>query len=89
MKLPVFLLQKGKNYIHGLQGLVIFLAWALTIAVFTKTGKTDGRTKYYFTLVSMLTSKSRSRLMKPSAGFVYPHSSTKPQYRPLNEPRNS
>lgn len=53
MKLPLFLVQKGKNYIHGFQAFVIFLAWALTIAVFTKTGKTDGRTKYYFALVSM------------------------------------
>lgn len=50
MKFPVFLQHKGKSYIHGLQGLIIFLAWALTIAVFTKDGKTDGRTKYYFVL---------------------------------------
>lgn len=54
MKLPVFLQHKGKSYIHGLQGLIIFLAWALTIAVFTKDGKTDGRTKYYFALVRIL-----------------------------------
>lgn len=51
MKIPVSLQHKGKSYIHGIQGLIVFLAWALTIAVFTKDGKTDGRTKYYFALV--------------------------------------
>ena len=65
MKLPASLQHKGKNYIHGLQGLIIFLAWALTIAVFTKTGKTDGRTKYYFVLVRNMVQKSQSsRLTK-------------------------
>lgn len=61
MKLPASLQQKGKNYIHGLQGLIIFLAWALTIAVFTKTGNTDGRTKFYFVLVRNMVQKSQSR----------------------------
>lgn len=61
MKLPVFLQQKGKSYIHGLQGLIIFLAWALTIAVFTKSGKTDGRTKFYFVLVRITVPKGLFR----------------------------
>ncbi|KAL8828512.1 MAG: hypothetical protein Q9191_002551 [Dirinaria sp. TL-2023a] len=43
-------LQRIKNVVHGIQGLLAFLGWAMTIAVFTKSGKTDGRTKYYFAL---------------------------------------
>lgn len=54
MQLPANALQRAKNVIHGIQGLVIFLAWAVTIAVFTRSGKTDGRTKYFFTLVSFV-----------------------------------
>ena len=46
------LTQRTKNVVHGIQALIIFLAWAVTIAVFTKDGKTDGRTKYFFILVS-------------------------------------
>ena len=53
MQLPANALQRAKNVVHGIQGLVIFLAWAVTIGVFTKAGKTDGRTKYFFTLVSL------------------------------------
>ncbi len=52
MQLPHNYLQKGKNALHGLQGLVIFLGWALTIAVLVKSGRSDGRTKYFFALVS-------------------------------------
>lgn len=43
-------LQRIKNVVHGIHGFLIFLGWAMTIAVFTKSGKTDGRTKYYFAL---------------------------------------
>ncbi|KAL8902553.1 MAG: hypothetical protein Q9207_004589 [Kuettlingeria erythrocarpa] len=50
MQLPQNLLQKSKVVLHGIQGLVVFLAWAITIAVFTKPGSTDGRTKFYFAL---------------------------------------
>ncbi|KAL9111131.1 MAG: hypothetical protein Q9227_004394 [Pyrenula ochraceoflavens] len=39
---------KIKNYIHALQGVIIFFAWALTIAVFTRDGSTDGRTGWFF-----------------------------------------
>ena len=52
MQLPHNYLQKGKNALHGLQGLVIFLAWAITIAILVKEGPSDGRTKYFFALVS-------------------------------------
>ena len=51
MKLPDHFAQRAKTGLHALQGFVIFLAWAITIAVFTKDGTTDGRTKYFFALV--------------------------------------
>lgn len=54
MHLPPLPQLKIKNYIHGFQGFLIFLIWALTIAVFTKPGNTDGRSKYVFALVSLL-----------------------------------
>lgn len=74
MKLPASLQLKGKSYIHGLQGLIIFLAWALTIAVFTKDGKTDGRTKYYFVLVRTIVPKSSRQADESfSAGCAYRH----------------
>ncbi|KAL6236171.1 hypothetical protein BDW75DRAFT_207552 [Aspergillus navahoensis] len=47
---PSFNPGRTKNLIHGLQGFLIFLGWALTIAVFTKGGGVDGRTAYYFAL---------------------------------------
>lgn len=52
MNLSAHQLQRTKNAIHGVQGLVIFIAWAVTIAVFTKDGNSDGRSKYFFVLVS-------------------------------------
>ncbi|BCR85785.1 uncharacterized protein ACHE_21243S [Aspergillus chevalieri] len=39
-----------KNIIHGCQALLIFLAWALTIAVWTKGDGIDGRTAWYWAL---------------------------------------
>ncbi|PGG99578.1 translocation protein SEC72 [Blastomyces parvus] len=39
-----------KMLLHAFQGFVVFLGWALTIAVFTQKGGTDGRTAYYFAL---------------------------------------
>ncbi len=59
MKLPH--LPKVKNALHGVQAFTIFLAWCVTIAVFTKSGKTDGRTKYYFALVSPTTVAETNR----------------------------
>lgn len=43
--------QRTKNVIHAIQALAIFVAWAITIAILTKGGKTDGRIWYYFALV--------------------------------------
>ncbi|EHA22301.1 hypothetical protein ASPNIDRAFT_213924 [Aspergillus niger ATCC 1015] len=47
---PSFNPGRTKNLIHGFQGFIIFLAWALTIAVFTKGGGIDGRSAWYFAL---------------------------------------
>ena len=44
--------QRGKNVVHALQALVIFLGAIVTIAIYTKGGKGDGRIDYYFLLVS-------------------------------------
>ena len=44
--------QRGKNVVHALQALVIFLGAIVTIAIFTKGGNGDGRINYYFVLVS-------------------------------------
>lgn len=41
-----------KNIVHGVQAVLIFLAWALTIAVWTKGDGIDGRTAWYWALVS-------------------------------------
>lgn len=45
-------IQKGKTACHAIQGLLIFVAGCITIAIFTKEGTTDGRTRYFFALVS-------------------------------------
>lgn len=44
--------QRVKNLIHAIQALAIFIAWAISIAILTKGGRTDGRVRYYFALVS-------------------------------------
>ncbi|KAB8237564.1 hypothetical protein ETB97_010194 [Aspergillus alliaceus] len=41
---------RTKNILHGVQGFIIFLAWACTIAVFTKGGGIDGRSAWYWAL---------------------------------------
>ena len=45
--------QRVKNAIHGLQGLGVFVAWVITIAVFTRRGKSGGQIKYFFALVGI------------------------------------
>ncbi|KAL5360418.1 hypothetical protein BJX96DRAFT_150313 [Aspergillus floccosus] len=47
---PSFNPGRTKNIIHGVQAFIIFLAWALTIAVFTKGGGIDGRSAWYWAL---------------------------------------
>lgn len=45
--------QHIKNAVHGLQGLAILVAWILTIAVFTRAGRSGGQTRYFFALVRL------------------------------------
>lgn len=40
-----------KTITHGVQAVFIFLAWALTIAIWTKGDGIDGRTAWYWALV--------------------------------------
>jgi len=56
MRLQEESLTKIKNYTHATQGALIFLAWALTIAVFTSNGHSDSRTGWFFALVRTLPS---------------------------------
>ena len=46
--------QRGKNVVHALQALVIFIGAIVTIAIYTKGGKGDGGINYFFVLVSTL-----------------------------------
>lgn len=52
MRLAQDKLARIKNFVHAAQGVVLFFAWALTIAVFTRDGNSDGRTGWYFGLVN-------------------------------------
>jgi len=45
-------LGRTKNILHYIQGFTIFIAWALTIAIWTKGDGIDGRTGWYWGLVS-------------------------------------
>ncbi|RAL00182.1 uncharacterized protein BO80DRAFT_445881 [Aspergillus ibericus CBS 121593] len=47
---PSFNPGRTKNIIHGFQAFIIFLAWVLTIAVFTKGDGIDGREAWYWAL---------------------------------------
>ncbi|KAF1983423.1 hypothetical protein K402DRAFT_306669, partial [Aulographum hederae CBS 113979] len=42
--------QRAKVTAHAIQALCIFIAACLTIAVFTKSGGTDGRSKFFFAM---------------------------------------
>ncbi|PGH20352.1 hypothetical protein AJ80_03620 [Polytolypa hystricis UAMH7299] len=50
MRLPHMGSGRAKMLMHSFQAFIIFLAWVLTIAIFTRDGKTDGRTAWYFAL---------------------------------------
>ncbi|KAL9581798.1 MAG: hypothetical protein Q9203_005750 [Teloschistes exilis] len=67
-------LQKLKTILHAIQGLIVFLAWAITIAIFTKPGSTDGRTKFFFALVSSsaLPLPFPSAIQLPKCWFTIP-----------------
>ena len=65
--------QRGKNVVHALQALVIFLGAIVTIAIFTKGGEGDGRINYYFVLVNTpsVFHEIRRMLIANSASFPY------------------
>lgn len=48
-------LGRTKNIIHFIQAFIIFIAWALTIAIWTKGDGIDSRTVWYWILVSLAT----------------------------------
>ncbi|KAF2841598.1 hypothetical protein M501DRAFT_928620 [Patellaria atrata CBS 101060] len=50
MRIPTGYIQRVKTVFHIIQALLIFIAACITIAVLTKKGETDGRTKYFFAL---------------------------------------
>jgi hypothetical protein len=54
MVLPSINAASTKNGLHAIQGLIIFLAWVLTIAVFTKGNGVDGRSGWYFGMVRLV-----------------------------------
>lgn len=51
MDLSKNILTRSKTGFHAAQALLIFIAWALTLAVLIQAGNTDGRTKWFFTMV--------------------------------------
>ena len=60
MVLPSINAARTKNSLHAIQGFIIFLAWVLTIAVFTKGDGVDGRSGWYFGMVRLEGSTVRS-----------------------------
>jgi hypothetical protein len=53
-------LQKAKMAIHTVQAILLFVAACITIAMFTKEGHSDGRGKWFFTLVSCVGDSTHS-----------------------------
>ena len=66
--------QRTKNAIHAIQALAIFVAWALTIAILTKSGTLGGRVWYNFALVSLSMAYSSwiEELMPPQCWCCIP-----------------
>lgn len=59
MRLPSASPARVKTLIHGFQAVLIFFAWALTIAVFTRGDGIDGRSGWFFGLVRAIFAESR------------------------------
>ena len=73
MRLQQDSLAKKKNYVHAAQAFAILLSWILTIAVYVTSGSTDGRTSWFFALVSNFLPppsfhRSAQLIPSPSAG---------------------
>ena len=64
--------QRVKQAIHGVQGLAVFVAWVITIAGFTREGKSGGQIKYFFALVrrTVLLFEHRLGHSSPNLSFV-------------------
>jgi translocation protein SEC72 len=58
MRLPSTSPARVKTLIHAFQAVLIFFAWALTIAVFTKGDGIDGRSGWFFGLVRVILTES-------------------------------
>ena len=54
MKVNLPYVLKAKVVAHIFQGLLVFVAWAITFSILVSPGGTDGRSKYYFALVCSL-----------------------------------
>src|SRR3954447_22934222 len=74
-------LGRTKNILHFTQAFIIFIAWAMTIAIWTKGDGIDGRTGWYWGLVSCeypgnrvasCCSRLRFMLRKEVALLTYP-----------------
>jgi hypothetical protein len=52
MSLDLSRLQQAKMALHTTQAILLFVAACITIAMFTKDGHSDGRGKWFFSLVS-------------------------------------
>ncbi|MCJ1256776.1 hypothetical protein MMC24_004600 [Lignoscripta atroalba] len=50
MRLPNAFVGRGKQVLHALQALLVFVAWAVTIAIFTQPDSTGSPTTFYFIL---------------------------------------
>lgn len=57
-------LGRTKNIIHFVQAFIIFLAWALTIAIWTKGDGIDPRTVWYWVLVSVARYRRRLSFLR-------------------------
>jgi hypothetical protein len=73
MRLETSKLQKIKMALHSVQAILVFIAACLTIAVLSKSKKTDGRIGWFFAMVRtmMRSSSRRAQLTDP----VLPHHS--------------
>jgi hypothetical protein len=61
-------LGRTKNILHFTQAFIIFIAWALTIAIWTKGDGIDGRTGWYWGLVSCAYPGIESHLAAAGSG---------------------
>src|SRR4051794_7895986 len=73
MRLQQDSLTNIKNYIHAAQAFVVLVAWILTIAIYVANGSTDGRTSWFFALVSTLPAPPNIRKRQLTSSLVLAH----------------